>query len=121
MVELAKKRCVACEGGLPKVSGRELAALRRELDRSWEVAGGKKLRRAFEFDDFAGALRFANELGALAEKEWHHPDLELGWGRVVVSIHTHAVGGLTMNDFVLAAKIDRLVARRGGRKPRRRA
>jgi hypothetical protein len=69
----------------------------------------------------AGALRLANEIGALAEKEWHHPDLELGWGRVVVSIQTHAVGGLTLNDFVLAAKIDRLVARRGGRKARRRA
>ena len=121
MVELARKRCVACEGGLPKVAGRELAALRRELDPGWEVERGKKLRRAFAFDDFAGALRFTDEVGALAEKEWHHPDFELGWGRVVVSIHTHAVGGLTMNDFVLAAKIDRLVARRGGRKSRRRA
>ncbi|HET6164268.1 MAG TPA: 4a-hydroxytetrahydrobiopterin dehydratase [Planctomycetota bacterium] len=121
MVELAKRRCVACEGGLPKVAGRELAALRRELDPNWEVDRGTKLRRAFAFDDFAGALRLANEIGALAEKEWHHPDLELGWGRVVVSIQTHAVGGLTMNDFVLAAKIDRLVARRGTRKGRRRA
>ena len=121
MAGLAKKRCVACEGGLPKVAGRELAKLRRELDPSWEVTRGTNLRRAFAFDDFAGALRFANEIGALAEKEWHHPDLELGWGRVVVSIQTHAVGGLTMNDFVLAAKIDRLVARRVGRKLRRRA
>ena len=73
MVELARKRCVACEGGLPKVAGRELAALRRELDPGWEVERGKKLRRAFAFDDFAGALRFTDEVGASRKRSGTTP------------------------------------------------
>ena len=120
MVELAKRRCTACEGGLPALKRRELAPLRRALDRPWEVVGGKKLRRKLPFRDFATALRFANEVGALAEKEWHHPELAVGWGHVVIEIWTHAVGGLTVNDFILAAKIDRLVHARA-RRPRRKA
>jgi 4a-hydroxytetrahydrobiopterin dehydratase len=120
MVELAKKSCVACEGGLPRLAGRGLAALKRQVDRKWKVVRGRRLRREFEFDDFASALRLVDEIGAIAEEEWHHPDLELGWGRVVVEIHTHAVGALTENDFVLAAKIDRLVKERDARRARRR-
>jgi 4a-hydroxytetrahydrobiopterin dehydratase len=71
---------------------------------------GHHLRRTWSFPDFVTALAFVDRIGAEAERQGHHPDIELGWGRVVVSIHTHKVDGLTEADFVLAARIDRLHA-----------
>jgi 4a-hydroxytetrahydrobiopterin dehydratase len=65
------------------------------------------LERVFSFKDFAGALAFANKVGAIAEKEGHHPDLQVRWGACVVEIWTHKINGLTESDFILAAKIDR--------------
>jgi 4a-hydroxytetrahydrobiopterin dehydratase len=115
MNRLLRKRCVACEAGVPRLAGRKLAALEEqlaELGGGWAVVRGRKLRRTFAFADFAGALDFVNAIGALAESQWHHPDLELAWGRVVVELFTHAVGGLTENDFIFAAKVDRLARRR---------
>lgn len=82
----------------------------RELDSRWQiVSGGQMLKRNFKFKNFREALEFANEIGQLAEQEAHHPDLELGWGYVRVKLWTHAIGGLYDNDFILAAKIDRLL------------
>lgn len=77
---------------------------------NWRVGRGKpaRLEREYAFPDFASALAFVNAVGALAENEAHHPDIELSWGRVMISLHTHTVSGLTLNDFVLASKIDRL-------------
>ncbi len=66
------------------------------------------LRREFRFPDFAAALAFVNRIGELAEGEQHHPDIALGWGRVAVATYTHSIGGLSENDFILAAKIDAL-------------
>jgi len=72
----------------------------------WSVEEGRRLRREFRFPDFARALAFVDRVGALAEAEDHHPEILLGWGRVGILLWTHAAGGLTENDFVLAAKID---------------
>jgi len=83
----------------------QLAAKRR----GWKVVGAR-LRREFRFKDFAAALDFVNRIGAEAEALQHHPDLELGWGRVAVALSTHDAGGLTEADFVLAARIDNLHA-----------
>jgi 4a-hydroxytetrahydrobiopterin dehydratase len=121
MAGLAKRSCVACEGGLPRLNRREVAAHRRELDPGWKVVRGTRLRREFAFPDFASALRWTDAIGALAEAEWHHPAITLGWGRVAVEIWTHAAGALTLNDFVLAAKIDRLAHERLPRRARRSA
>ncbi len=68
----------------------------------------RKLWRRFPFKDFAAALAFTNEIGALAEEEWHHPDIKVSWGAVEVTLSTHRARGLTENDFILAAKIDLL-------------
>ena len=79
----------------------------------WEVVeidGVKRLRRSFRFPDFKRALAFANEVGALAEREGHHPDLHVAWGRVTVETWTHKIRGLHRNDFVLAAKTDQIFA-----------
>lgn len=69
---------------------------------------GKKIEKEFTFLDFITALDFVNKIGAIAEEEGHHPEIELGWGKVEVELSTHAIGGLSVNDFILAAKINRL-------------
>ena len=76
--------------------------------KDWKVEDGKKIKREFKFEDFKSALAFVNKIGEIAEEEGHHPDIELGWGRVGVELSTHAIGGLSTNDFILAAKIDKL-------------
>lgn len=72
------------------------------------IDGGRMLARQFEFKDFAEAMVFANQVAAIAEEEEHHPDLSISWGSVGVELMTHAIGGLTDNDFILAAKIDEI-------------
>lgn len=76
--------------------------------KDWKVNDGKKLKREFKFKDFKEALSFVNKIGQIAEEEGHHPDIELRWGRVEVELSTHAIGGLSVNDFILATKINRL-------------
>jgi 4a-hydroxytetrahydrobiopterin dehydratase len=75
---------------------------------AWTAPGGKRLEREFRFKDFRSALEFANRVGALADAEDHHPDLHVAWGKVGVVLWTHVAGGLTENDFILAARIDAL-------------
>ncbi|GAA0542477.1 4a-hydroxytetrahydrobiopterin dehydratase [Halorubrum ejinorense] len=81
-----------------------------ELGDAWEVIDGHHLEASYEFPDFESALAFTNEVGELAEREWHHPDIALSWGEVGVELWSHEVGGLTRADFVMAAKMDRLYA-----------
>ena len=88
----------------------EIARMLGRLGGSWKVVDDHHLQNEVRFPDFRGALQFVNEVGALAEEQGHHPDLELSWGRVGVKIWTHKIDGLTESDFVLAAKIDRLSA-----------
>lgn len=105
MTELARKKCVPCRGGIPRLSGAALIELQERLP-FWKVVDGHHLAKSFLFADFKTALAFVDRTGALAEEEGHHPDLCLSWGKVDVQIYTHKVGGLTENDFILAAKID---------------
>lgn len=105
---LAAEKCVPCRGGVPPLKGDDLAALAQELGGSWRVVGEHHLEKEFTFPDFASALALTNRIGAVAEREGHHPDIHLAWGKVRVTIWTHKVDGLTRSDFVLAAKIDRL-------------
>lgn len=76
--------------------------------KDWKVKEGKKIERKFKFKNFKEALGFVDKIGEIAEHEGHHPDIKLGWGRVDVELSTHAIGGLSVNDFILAAKIDRI-------------
>jgi 4a-hydroxytetrahydrobiopterin dehydratase len=107
--ELTSKHCVACEGGIPPLAADEV---RRYLEAvpDWKLASdGKRIRREWRVKDFLTVLDFFQRIGAIAEQEDHHPDLHVtGYRNVAVEISTHAVGGLTENDFILAAKIDRL-------------
>jgi len=107
---LAAERCVACRADAPAVSEAETAALRSQIS-DWRIVereGIRRLERVFAFGDFAQALAFTNRVGALAEAEAHHPALLTEWGRVTVTWWTHTIHGLHRNDFVMAAKTDRL-------------
>ncbi len=109
MTELADRDCIPCKGGEPPLSRDEVAALHGQLSDGWEVVNDHHLVRRLGFPDFATALAFTNRIGAVAEEQGHHPDITLGWGRVEVTIWTHAIEGLSESDFVLAAKIERLL------------
>ena len=102
---LTSKHCVPCEGGMPALTDAEIGPLLSQLD-GWAVVGGKRLVKTYRFPDFARALAFVNQAGAIAEAEGHHPDLHLTWGKVAVELTTHAIGGLSENDFILAARLD---------------
>ena len=110
MSGLTEASCVPCRGGVPALGDAEIAELLPQVA-GWQVVerdGVKRLSREYAFPDFRGAMAFAVEVGELAEREGHHPDLHVAWGRVGVDIWTHKIRGLHRNDFVLAAKIDRL-------------
>ncbi|HEY8131324.1 MAG TPA: 4a-hydroxytetrahydrobiopterin dehydratase [Thermoanaerobaculia bacterium] len=106
---LSQEKCAPCRGGVPPLKGKELTALAGELGSDWRVVDEHHLEREFRLKNFAEALSFTNRVGALAEEQGHHPDIYLAWGKVRVTIWTHKIDGLTRSDFVLAAKIDRLL------------
>jgi 4a-hydroxytetrahydrobiopterin dehydratase len=119
-MSLADKTCLPCRGGLPPLTRAQLRPLLPQIAR-WTVVSQKRrphhLSREFEFPDFKTALAFVDAIGAEAERQGHHPDLELGWGRVAVSIHTHKIHGLAEADCILAARIDRIHQRLDRPKP----
>jgi 4a-hydroxytetrahydrobiopterin dehydratase len=102
---LARESCGACTGATPKVRGDELESLRAEISPEWEVHGGRLFRHV-PFKDFTAAFSAATAVARIADAEGHHPDICIGWGRLDIEVTTHAVKGLTRNDFILAAKID---------------
>ena len=109
MSDLAAKNCVPCRGGVPPLKGDALAALANQVE-AWTVVNEHHLTKSFKFPDFRQALAFTSRVGELAEQQGHHPDILLRWGRVDISVWTHKIDGLTESDFILAAKIDRLLA-----------
>ena len=112
MTELTQSSCVPCRGGVPPLGDAEIAPLLRQVPewRVTEVLGVKHLEREFRFPDFKAAMDFALRVGELAEREQHHPDLHVAWGKVRVEVWTHKISGLHANDFILAAKTDALFA-----------
>jgi 4a-hydroxytetrahydrobiopterin dehydratase len=111
MEDLTRKRCAPCEGGMPKVDEKRIAELVPQVP-GWSVVDGK-LHRRFRFPDFATAIRFVDRMAQIAESEQHHPNFCVDYGRVEVRIWTHAIGGLSENDFILAAKLDATLDERG--------
>jgi 4a-hydroxytetrahydrobiopterin dehydratase len=109
MSELAAQQCVPCRGGVPALKGNELATLLEKLAGDWRVVDEHHLEKEYKFKNFRQALDFTNKIGELAEEQAHHPDIYLAWGKVVVTIWTHKIDGLTESDFILAAKIDLLM------------
>ncbi len=109
MTELSGKKCVPCEGGVAALTRAEATALMPQLDPGWTLAAdGTHIDRAFAFKDFHRTMSFVNAVAHVAHVEDHHPDLEVGYGFCRVRWNTHAVNGLSENDFICAAKIDRI-------------
>ena len=106
--KLADQTCVPCRGGVPAVKGVELKQI-QQLVPEWKVEKEHHISRTFTFPDFKQALDFVNRVGALAEEQGHHPDILLGWGKAQITLWTHKIDGLTESDFIMAAKIDRIL------------
>ncbi|MEX0703694.1 MAG: 4a-hydroxytetrahydrobiopterin dehydratase [Planctomycetales bacterium] len=105
--ELKQKMCQPCEGGVDKMSADEARRQLAELD-GWELSGdGQRIAKKWKLKDFAAGMDFLNKVADIAEEEQHHPDLHLeGYRNVRIELSTHAIGGLSENDFIVAAKID---------------
>lgn len=103
-MELKEKKCVPCEGGVPKLSHEQADDLLKEIS-TWQRQGDK-LSKNFRFKNFVKAMEFVNRMAQVAEQEGHHPDFTVHYNQVEVQIWTHAIDGLSENDFILAAKID---------------
>lgn len=104
--DLTSKKCIPCHGGIPPLKGQELEDYKNQLGNGWEVVDEHHLVKEFVFDDFVGALKRTNQFGEIAEQEGHHPDILLSYGKLVVTIWTHKIDGLSESDFILAAKLD---------------
>lgn len=108
MTSLLEQHCQPCAGGIPPLSPERVTELLPQIS-DWKLSDdGHWIQRTFKFKNFADALEFVNQIGAIAETEDHHPDIELGWGKATVKFTTHVAKGLTENDFIMAAKINEL-------------
>ena len=113
MSNLTSEKCTACRRDSPRVTEEEVGVL-KPLVPDWKLLdreGIERLERVFRFANFAEALDFTNRVGAVAEEEGHHPAILTEWGRVTVTLWTHKIRGLHRNDFIMASKIDHLIAR----------
>jgi 4a-hydroxytetrahydrobiopterin dehydratase len=106
--DLASMTCVPCRGGVPPMTHDDVASYLADLGGEWRAVDDHHLEREYRFKNFRQALDFTNRVGELAEAVGHHPDIELGWGRVKLTVFTHKIGGLHEADFVFAAKAERL-------------
>jgi len=107
-MSLTKKHCVPCEGNTPPITGGAILSYLPELTLEWDVIAGKKIQREFQFNDFKEAMVFVNHVADIAEAEGHHPDITIHYNKVMIALTTHAIGGLSENDFIVAGKIELL-------------
>ena len=110
MSDLAKRKCIPCEGGVDPMTRDEAEKLLTELDDWMLVDEANLLAKSFRFADFKQTMAFVNKVAAIAEEEGHHPDMTVTYNTVTIELMTHAIGGLSENDFIVAAKIDQLGA-----------
>lgn len=110
MSDLTSKKCVPCESGAPPLNKEEIEKLEDQIASEWNILENKKLERKFKFGDFKESMSFVNEVADIAEAEQHHPDIKIFYSLVTITLWTHAVGGLSENDFILAAKIDKITS-----------
>lgn len=108
MTELAQKRCVPCEGGVPPLSADQAKALLKQLDPKWTLVDDKTIQAQFEFKNFFRTIAFVNAVAYIAIQEDHHPDISFGYKTATLTYSTHAIGGLSENDFICAARVDAL-------------
>ena len=109
--DLTAKKCKPCEGGVQPLTRAEAERYEKKLAPEWALSDdGKSIRRGYRFKDFYRTMAFVNAVAFVANEEDHHPDMEVGYNYCNVRFTTHAIGGLSENDFICAAKVDRLSA-----------
>ena len=112
MSDLSKKKCVPCEGGVIPFDISQIHKYQKKVD-GWNIIKNSKniffLEKIFNFKNFKDSQNFINKVGEISEQENHHPDINFGWGYAKINITTHAIEGLSENDFILAAKIDQIL------------
>ncbi len=108
MKDLASRTCFACEGGTPPLTHSQIAKYKNQVSEQWEVLKDYSIKRKFKFEDFKEAMVFVNKVADIANHEDHHPDIYIFYNIVDIELYTHAVKGLSENDFIVAAKIDKL-------------
>ena len=107
-IDLSLQKCKACSGNMAQLSKSKITEYLKTL-KSWNLNDDEKMIfKKYTFKTFNKSLEFTNLVGQIADEEGHHPDISLGWGYCIIIIHTHAIKGLTINDFILAAKIDKI-------------
>jgi 4a-hydroxytetrahydrobiopterin dehydratase len=106
--QLNKKKCTPCNQLQDPLDENQANLLLKELGNGWQIINQHHLEKSFKFKDFAEALNYVNQLGAIAENEGHHPDIFLAYGKVIVEIWTHKINGLSEEDFILASKFNEL-------------
>jgi 4a-hydroxytetrahydrobiopterin dehydratase len=112
--QLVEKTCIPCRGGVPALTLEGAEALQVQAP-DWALFDeARRIERSFRFPNFREALTFVQRVGELAEAEGHHPDVRFGWGYATVSLQTKKIKGLHENDFIMAAKIDRLAKKHAG-------
>lgn len=105
-MDLTQKKCVPCEGGTLPFDRKEIEKYLKVLSTPWDVIDDKKIVHVYKFKDFKEAIAFVNRLAEIAEAEQHHPDITIIWNKVTITLTTHAIKGLSINDFIMAAKIE---------------
>ena len=111
MSDLTEKKCMPCEGGVLPFDISEIHKYQKKVD-GWDITKDEEeiffLSKKFMFENFLKSQEFVNKVGVISEEEGHHPDILFGWGYAEIKVTTHAIKGLSENDFILAAKIDKL-------------
>src|SRR5664279_1896947 len=105
---LTKKKCIPCEGGIPPLNEKEISEFASHISKEWKVTDNSKISREFFFVSYRHTIDFVNKVANLAEEEGHHPVLHVYFGRIVAELWTDSINGLSENDFILAAKIDKI-------------
>lgn len=108
MQELREKKCEPCESGTQAMKADQIKNYMDRIAPEWEVVDNKKIKRSFSFENFKRGMAFAQDIALIAEKEQHHPDICIHYKEVEVELTTHNIGGLSENDFIMAAKIEEL-------------
>jgi 4a-hydroxytetrahydrobiopterin dehydratase len=107
-MNLKSSTCKSCEGGVAALTPYEITAFRKQIQPSWKVVDNHHIVREYSFVNYKHTMDFVNEIAALAEAEGHHPVLHVFYAKLIIELWTHAINGLSENDFILAAKIDAL-------------
>lgn len=108
-MQLSEQHCVPCEGGIPPLTSAAIETFRAQVNSAWKLEGSIKIKRDFSFKDFKEAMLFVNKVAAIAEEQQHHPNIHIFYSQVTLELWTHAISGLSDNDFIMASKVDELI------------